>query len=677
MSTTIIDRMREHAHARPDTVAFRFLNDLAAAPQELSYRALWDEAAAIAHYLRAAAPAGSRIMLFFPPGMAYIRAFYGCLLAGMVAVPLYPPRRNVKSDRIIRVAQSCQSVLALTTESELAAVQAAWDEQNTEGLALRFQAVDAIAAVPGQAPLEPPARDPNVPAFLQYTSGSTGTPKGVIVTHDNIAANARHLSQMSSGGPDDIFVNWLPLFHDLGLVTAVLWPVWMGTTSVLMAPAAFVRDPAIWLKAISRYRGTMAGAPNFAFELCATKIADADLAGLDLSSLRIAYNAAEPVRAATLDKFSARFAACGFRAEAFYPSYGMAEATVFISGGDAAALPIVHTVDQRALAAGRVQMVAAGHPDATRIVACGAATAPHDVRVVDPETGREQADGQVGEIWFAGPSVSPGYWQLEEISSTTFGQRIAGSDSAYRYLRTGDLGVMLDGQVYVTGRSKDLIILHGRNYYPQDIEASAVAAHPALRAGYVAAFSLDGAAGEQLAVVAELEREHFRSADPEQVVAAIRRQVMHDHEVAVGRVVLLRPYKIPMTSSGKIQRRQTRAMLLDGTLELLAESEQAPQAGAGEAAATPTEAALAAIVRQALSLQAIGVADNFLALGADSLAIAEAAGLARQHYPQLAIQQNDFFERPTVRALAQWIDLQLAHQASRRAPATELETIEL
>lgn len=687
MNTQIIDRMRAHARTQPEAIAFRFLNDLSSSPQELTFRELWDEASVIAHFLRQSVPPGSRVMLFFPPGLAYIRAFFGCLIAGMIAVPLYPPRKNVKSDRIIKVAQSCQSTLALTTESELGVVKSAWDAQNTEGLALAFYAVDDIRVDGTRAAIvlvdEVLEINGDAPAFLQYTSGSTGTPKGVIITHQNIVGNVTHLSLMSSGNAQDIFVNWLPLFHDLGLVTAVLWPVWLGATSILMAPATFVREPAIWLKAISRYRGSMCGAPNFAFELCATKVSDAELAQIDLSSWRIAYNAAEPVRAATLEKFVARFAGSGFSLESFYPGYGMAEATVFISGGDAQARPIILTVSQRALAEFRIEMIDAHHPDATQIVACGAALPPHDVRVVDSASLCELPDDRVGEVWFAGPSVSAGYWAQPALSAQTFGQCMVNQESAYRYVRTGDLGVMHDGQLYITGRIKDLIIFHGRNYYPQDIEVSVASAHPAIRFGHIAAFSIDSEGEEHLVVVAELEREHFRSVDPQEVFAAIRRRVMLDHEVNVDRLALLRPYKIPMTSSGKIQRRQTQSMLLNGTLDVLAQSTLAIERAARvcQLPVTPTEHILADLLCKALAQDQMSIDANFFEVGADSIAIAEVASAACQRFPQLNIDPNHFFEWPTIEALANWIDrqidLQTAYQASKQTDASELRTITL
>ena len=665
MSFTIVDSIIEHAQSRPEAIAFQYLSDLEQTPHELTYQGLLQEAGAIALLLGKIAAPGDRIMLFFPPGMAYIKAFYGCLLAGMVAVPLYPPRRNSKSDRLIKVAQSCRSVVALTTLSELALVRAAWQEQNGLGLQLDFHATDGIV-FDENAPFVRPATNPDAIAFLQYTSGSTGTPKGVMVSHQNIIANVRHLSTMSTGNSADVFVNWLPLFHDLGLITAVLWPVYLGAISILMAPAVFVREPLIWLKAITRYRGSMCGAPNFAYDLCVSKIADRDLAGLDLSSWRVAYNAAEPVRAGTLEAFQSRFAACGLPPAAFYPAYGMAEATVLITGGNAAAVPPMLVANKQKLAEKQLCLVEPGHEQATRIVACGNALAPHQVCIVDPESCTALPDGKVGEIWFAGPSVSPGYWQLDELNQQTFDQKIAGNDSGTGFLRTGDLGVMWQGELYVTGRIKDLIILRGRNYYPQDIELSVAGAHPAIREGAIAAFAVTGHALERLVVVAEIEREHFRSIAPDEVIHAIRKQVAQDHDITPDQVILLKPYRIPQTSSGKIQRRQTRQMLLDGELELIADSNNAPRRSM-VAPRTTTEQVVHTVWRTVLKNDDLCIHDHFFEVGGDSMAAIDMAAQLSAHFAGTTLESIQLQDYPTVATFAGLLDLKAIQAAARSA----------
>ncbi len=678
MSLTIVARLFAHAQSIPNAVAFRYLQDLESPPQELSYKSLWQEAAAIADFLRSVAAPGSRVMLFFPPGMAYIKAFYGCLLARMIAVPLYPPRRNVKSDRIINVAQSCQSTVALTTQSELASVQASWGEQNTFRLPLCFYATDEIDGA-SQSVIFCTDIELAAPAFLQYTSGSTGTPKGVIITHNNIMANVKHLSLMAGGNQEDIFVNWLPLFHDLGLITAVLWPVYLGASSTLMAPATFVRNPIVWLKAISRYRGSVCGSPNFAYDLCTNKIADADLLALDLSSWRVAYNAAEPVRAETLNKFTARFSACGFHAQAFYPGYGMAEATVFITGGVSSEKPTQLNVNKRMIAEHKLELVDEADDMAIRIVACGTALPPHDVRIVNPDTGCELASGSIGEIWFAGPSVSPGYWGLLELSNATFNQKIVNQNTNQNlYLKTGDLGVMWGNELFVTGRIKDLIILRGRNYYPQDIEDSATSAHMALRRGYCAAFSVLENNIELLVVVAEVEREHFRTINVDEIVSAIRQRVVLDYEVNVDQVVLLKPYKIPVTSSGKIQRRQTRQLLLSQELDVIAQSgfmnkTELEFKDSYVAPGSEAERLLYGIWCAVLERDHISITDNFYDIGGSSLSALEISAEVRKQFPAMDMNVEQMLDFPTIAKLAQFLEIKIAHAKSKQVSIANLK----
>jgi acyl-CoA synthetase (AMP-forming)/AMP-acid ligase II/acyl carrier protein len=671
MYNTIIEYLHHHAETKPDDIAFRFLNDAEQATRELTFKELWFEALSVAEFLKTKVKPGDRVMLFYPPGMDYVIAFYGCLLAGVIAVPLYPPRKNKKSDRIIKVAQSCQSVIALTTRSEAATVKACWAQQNHLALPLEFFTTDNSVFPLGDlgAAIE---IAPTSPAFLQYTSGSTGTPKGVIITHENIIANVKHLSQTSTGNKDDVFVNWLPLFHDLGLVTAILWPVFLGAPSMLMAPATFIRDPLSWLKAISRYKGTMCGAPNFAYDLCVNKISDEHLAGLDLSSWRVAYNAAEPVKAKTLEDFYTKFSSTGFKSNSFYPCYGMAEATVCVTGGQAEALPKVLYVNKQKFAEHTLEIIEEANELSTSLVGCGIASAPHYVKIVDPVSREEVADGQTGEIWFSGPSVSPGYWQLDEVSTETFNQKIVNSSDDKSYLRTGDFGVKWQSEFYVTGRIKDLIIIHGTNYYPQDIEESVADAHVATRQGYSAAFSVTENDIETLTVVTELSRSHFRDVDTKEVVSAIRKKILDEHEVKVSRVVLLKPYSIPVTSSGKIQRKQTKKMLLNSEFVAIGDISQFTQSDI-VAPITTTEIVIHKIWSLALAVKTISTEANFFDIGGDSVTAIEISSEIKVQFSDFFIDVEYLLELATIKEMALFIDLQ--KQYSEKSKASDVEGV--
>jgi len=665
MSNTIVDKLYIHALCEPDEVAFRFLSDIDQTPSELTFRQLWQEAEAVSKFLKEVAEPGSCIMLFFPPGLAYISAFFGCLMAGMIAVPLYPPRKSSKTDRVVKVAQSCESEIALTTMSELTTVKDCWQRQNSLDLKLSFYTTDQINSEQRFTALRPKL-DSNSPAFLQYTSGSTGSPKGVIITHANIISNVKHLSLTMSASKRDTFVNWAPLFHDMGLTMTILWPVYLGVSSTLMAPATFVRNPVVWLNAIAHYKGTICGAPNFAYDLCTNKIRENDLSGLDLSRWRVAFTGAEPVNASTLKKFSSRFSLCGFNSKSFYPCYGMAEATVFISGGKASEHPKVMCVDRISLAAHKFIKVDEENKSATNIVGCGVALSPHDLKIVDPKTKCELAEGDVGEIWFSGPSVSSGYWNLKTLSEEIFEQAIESNvENNHCYLRTGDLGVIWQNELYVTGRIKDLIILRGKNYYPQDIETSTVEAHEAVRAGYSAAFAQVEDDTEKLIVVTELNRHHFRNVNRDEVISAIRQRVMHDHQVNVDRVVLLRPYKIPIASSGKIQRSQTRHLLLEGELDIVSQSAEI----FSKKIILPTtsnEQLIHGIWCRALKSNNVSVADNFFDVGGDSITAIEISAAISANFKSINVDVDQLLEKPTIKKMAEFIELQMLHLKSKQ-----------
>lgn len=659
---TILHHMQHNAESNASGNAFTFLSD-DGSTESLTHSQLWQDVCKVSRYLRMTVSPGSRILIFYPSGLEYIKVFYGCLLAGMVAVPLYPPRRNVKSDRIVKIAESCSASLALTGYSELENVQTTWQNENQSGVKLEICALD-FSMLPVDHAQNPDKITADQPAFLQYTSGSTGTPKGVTITHGNILANMRHLESTSSGNNRDVFVNWAPLFHDMGLVVTVLWPVYLGTLSVLMAPATFVRNPLCWLQAIHKYRGSICGAPNFAYDLCTDKIDAVDLKELDLSSWRIAFNSAEPVKYKTMEDFFHKFAQCGFRENTFYPAYGMAEATVFVAGGTADESLTSVSIERSRFTEHKLVPVAHDDPNSIRLVACGRVSEPHDLKIVDPQTRMETKDGEIGEIWFGGPSVSPRYWGLEKVSTQTFEQRIAGDLSARGYLRTGDLGAMLEGQVFVTGRMKDLIIFHGKNYYPQDIEDMATNAHSAVRSGHCAAFAVDADnEPERLILVAELERQHFRKANPIEIEAAIRERIFMNCGVNVDEIVLLKPYSIPMTSSGKIRRGETRQLYLNRKFEVIHATDHNVRTFVEPE--SEIERILCDIWSRLLKVSRVGIHDNFFDLGGNSLVAIEISSQIKRRFHDTEMDISQLLEMPTVAQMAQFIQMKFAYQESR------------
>src|SRR5215203_1005044 len=610
---TLAGLLRARAAERPEQVAFTFLADGEAEGGSLTYGDLDRRAAAIASALAESVSPGERALLLYPPGLDFIAAFFGCLYAGIVAVPAYPPRPNDRSQSRLRaIAKDATPRAALTTGAILAG---AVEPRGLLAVApeltgLRWLPTDGSSASPAAILAEPA---PESVAFLQYTSGSTATPKGVMITHANLLHNEETIGAAFGMDEESVVVGWLPLYHDMGLIGNVLQPLHAGARCVLMSPVAFLQRPLRWLEAIGRYRGTVSGGPNFAYELCLRKASPEALAGLDLSSWRVAFNGAEPVRASTLERFAAAFAPCGFRREALYPCYGLAEATLFVTGGVPGEAP------RADLSTGRVS--------------CGQTWMGQRLVVADPETGMEVLPGSEGEVWIAGPSVARGYWQNEEATERDFNAFLMTASGGVEgpFLRTGDLGFLAGGELYVTGRLKDLIILRGRNLYPQDVELTAERAHPELRPGGGAAFSVEIEGEERLVVVHEVERR--RRNGVEKIAEAVRQAVAAEHEVQVYEVVLIRQGALPKTSSGKVQRRLCRDLYLRG--ELTVEGRSALARVAQEVAVSPTgdltREGLTAYLREkaaaVLGLPASAISGQPLtALGLDSLTAVELKG---------------------------------------------------
>ncbi|MEO0804441.1 MAG: beta-ketoacyl synthase N-terminal-like domain-containing protein, partial [Cyanobacteria bacterium J06642_2] len=518
-------------------------------------------ARAIATQLQSEQVRGARVLLLYPSGLDYIAAFFGCLYAGAIAVPAYPPRNRRHFPRIEAILKDSKATIALTNSTILPQMRSLL-ESKTLNSDCQWMTTDDLPSGLENGWVDPRC-EPSDLAFLQYTSGSTGNPKGVKVSHANLLHNAAAIQHGFIDSDRSMGVSWLPPYHDMGLIGGIVQPIYVGAATVLMPPEAFLQKPLRWLQAISTYRVSTSGGPNFAYDFCARRISPEQVAQLDLSCWELAFNGAEPIRADTLDRFTQKFAPAGFRREAFYPCYGMAEATLFVTGSRRLQMPVSQAVDREALTQGRVvaapdKVVAApDRTDAKVLVGCGQTAPAMTVKIVDPDTRVRCESGRVGEIWVSGANIAEGYWQQPERTEATFAARLADTDSG-PFLRTGDLGFWQDGELFVTGRLKTAIVIRGRNYYPHDIESVVQNSHAAFRLGCGAAFGFDGAEGEQLAIVQEVERTALRSLDPEAAISAARRAIAEAYDLSVAAIVLIKPGAIPKTSSGKIQHHRCR-----------------------------------------------------------------------------------------------------------------------
>ncbi len=550
---TLVDMLRARAGEPGDGVSHTFLGDRDDAETQLTYRELDRRARAIAAHLRDREVRRAPVLLLYAPGLDYIAGLFGCLYAGALAVPAYPPLNARQAVRLQRIANDAGANHLLSTSPVIAMASAfnerakARQDDSSFSADLQWIATDELHLIAGSSWVNPEI-SPDDLAFLQYTSGSTSAPKGVMLTHRNLMHNLRTITRLFGLRVDSTSVSWLPPYHDMGLIGQILEPVFRRVHTYLMSPAAFLQSPMRWLKTIARTRAEVSGGPNFAYDLAARKAQSADLENLDLSCWRVAYNGAEPIRGETLDRFVETFGRCGFDRRAFYPCYGMAEGTLILSGGAHDALPVERAFDTELL---RKRQAVVASERSRRLVSSGRPTPDHRIAIVDPETLTRCEDGAVGEIWVAGPSVAGGYWGKQELSSQMFLAAIAGGDPG-PFLRTGDLGFVLDGELFVVGRLKDLIILRGRNLYPDDVELSVSRCHADLRPGCGAAFSIEHEGEERLVVLQEVGR--HPSASHDDIVAAIRGVVATEHGAEVHAVVLLQSWAIPKTSSGKIQR---------------------------------------------------------------------------------------------------------------------------
>jgi amino acid adenylation domain-containing protein len=562
---SLVDLLEWRAQSQAERVAYTFLGEGETERISLSWAELHRKAQLIGRRLAAMDAAGKTVLLLYPSDLEYVAAFFGCLYAGAIAVPAYPPRLNRNLHRLQAVVADSQAGLALSVSFIRERIEPLCRQVPVLS-SLRWLTTDDLEEDDNDE-WRRPVLSGDTPAFLQYTSGSTSQPKGVIVSHANLLHNEQLIQEAFSQTESSVIVGWLPLYHDMGLIGNVLQTLYVGARCVLMSPAAFLQSPFRWLQAISYAKATTSGGPNFAYDLCVRKISEEQRAQLDLSSWKVAFNGAEPIRPATLERFAKTFEPCGFNPEAFHPCYGLAEATLFVTG-KAGGKPRAQSFNAGELIKNRVVSSGGNGTENKRLVSCGVSFGEQTVLVVNPETQIACDGNEVGEIWVAGKSVAGGYWNQPEATKQTFHAQLA-DDTDKTFLRTGDLGFLYEGELYVTGRLKDLIIIRGLNHYPQDIEQTVEQSHASLRPGCGAAFSLELEGEEKLVVVQEVQR--TRKAADKEIVEAIRQRVAEEHEVQVYAIALIRQGSIQKTSSGKIQRNACRRAFANHELEIEAE----------------------------------------------------------------------------------------------------------
>ncbi len=568
----LLSILDQRASQSPENLAYIFLKDRENQEQKITYQQLSQISKRIATRLQSLIPPGARALLLYPQGLDFITAFLGCLSAGIIAVPAYPPKRNQKISRLIAIIENSQPQIILTTSSLLENIQLKIKDFLDLSVT-QFLATDNLNN-DEDFEFHLPDISGNTLAFLQYTSGSTGSPKGVMISHHNIAHNSVYIQKAFQLTEKSVSVTWLPSFHDMGLIDGIIQPLYTGFLGVVMSPESFLKNPMVWLQTITKYRATHSGGPNLGYELCVRRITPEQQKTLDLSSWVSAYNGAEPIRRKTLDNFSDKFRSSGFKSQYFYPCYGMAEATLMISGGNIEDEPVYLNVQSKSLENNQIVEAERDSENCLELVGCGHVWQEMEVKIVDPESCLECGENQVGEIWVSGSSIAQGYWQEEEKTIATFQAKLANTTDERNFLRTGDRGFLRAGELFITGRIKDVIIIWGRNHYPQDIEYSIQQSHQALRLDCGAAFTIEIDNQDKLVIVQEVERTYLSKLNFNEVFSAIREAVALHHALQVYAIALIKPASILKTSSGKIQRHACRHAFLTETLAIVGQWRQ-------------------------------------------------------------------------------------------------------
>ncbi|ABA21272.1 AMP-dependent synthetase and ligase [Trichormus variabilis ATCC 29413] len=575
--STLVELLRARATHEPDNLAYMFLIDGKTEGPKLTYAELDHLARAIGALLQKHNAKGERVLLLYPQGLDVMAAFLGSLYGGVIAIPAPPPdagRLKRALPRLRAIVKDANAKFVFTNHHLLSVLQAAkLDFPEFEEMTW-FASEDIDLELADQ--WQDPQITPDTLAYLQYTSGSTSTPKGVMISHHNIMHHCAYLQKACGYDAESVSITWMPYFHDYGLVEGLTVPIYNGHPCYVMSPMAFIKQPVRWLQAISRYRGTHSQAPNFAYEQCVRRVTDAQLATLNLSSWVAAGNAAEPINPRVLEEFFEKFAPSGFKWETFAPAYGLAENTLLVSTSPRNTPPVLCLVEKTKIEQNKIVEATTWDDGVRAIPGCGRLVCETQVAIVNPDTLTRCAADEVGEVWVADPSVAGGYWQRPQESESTFRAKITGNNEV-SFLRTGDLGFIKGGELFITGRIKDLIIIRGTNHYPQDLEWTVQEIHPALRPDYGAAFSIDVDGVEQLVIVQEVKRKPEEEFNTDEVLTNIRQAIAEIHELQAYAVVLVKPGNVLKTSSGKIQRRACKASFLAGELEVLADWSENPK----------------------------------------------------------------------------------------------------
>ncbi|ACB50816.1 probable AMP-dependent synthetase and ligase [Crocosphaera subtropica ATCC 51142] len=664
---TLVDLLQERSLQQANHPTYTFLHEGEKEAGTLTYGNLDKQAKAIAAYLQSVNAKGERVLLLYPPGLDFITGFFGCLSAGAIAIPAYPPRPDQSLDRLEAIATDAGAKFILTINPLVPYLQGRF---TTSPILSSLTIIDSNTVSKDQQ-LE--WKDPNINgdtiAFLQYTSGSTGKPKGVIINHDNLLHNLEMGYKYADITPNTKTVSWLPFGHNTGLVVGVLQPLYSDHPVILLSPLDFLQKPSRWLTAISRYQATQSLAPNFAYDLVAFATSPEEKETLDLSSWEFAVSGAEPIRAETLERFAKTFASCGFRWQALSAGYGMAESVVGISLGNKEKPPLILTIDKTQLQDNKVVVVNNEGENSQKLVGCGTTGAEQTVIIVNPDTLTQCDDNEIGEIWVCGPSVAQGYWNRPEATEEAFKGYLKDTQEG-PFLRTGDLGFILEEELFVTGRLKDLIIIRGKNHYPQDIELTTQRSHQALRPSCNAAFSVDIDNQEKLVIVQEVHEAAIESLDHDQVFNAIRQAVSQQHQLQVYAILLLKPGTIPKTSSNKIQRHACKRGFLEENLDVIASNKQEGvnveqklvSLDQNTLLASPPEkrqellqAYLKGLIANVLKVDpsAIDWKQPLTSMGLDSLTVVQLSDLLQENLGS-SFQATLIFEYPTVEALANY-----------------------